>query len=215
MSRALVACVATSLLLQSGQATLTVTALPDQCAKATAMELWRKSFEDIPHRSDQPQEVIGWGTPLLGRGTVIQVWFTRIQREPVGSECRWSFSDLPDGDYVALLERPDGSGGSQQGTVSGSTTQTIEIAAPTVTLSGVVTLEGRPWGAVVGIRDQSWTRPRVTVTADADGRYTAMLDRPATYLINVHAPSVRAVSGRVAQLHEGANQLDFSVTMPK
>src|SRR5690348_5344863 len=107
MSRALAACVATAFLVQPGQATLTVTAAPDQCAKATAMELWRKSPGPIEHGSDQPSETFSTALPLLGRGSIATT-FTRIVREPVGPECRWPLSDLPDGEYVALLVRPDG-----------------------------------------------------------------------------------------------------------
>ena len=206
MSRAFAACIATTLLLRSGQTTLTVTAVPDQCANATAMELWRKSFEPIPHRSDQPYEMFFWGTSLLGRGA-IKVWFLRSEREPVGPECRWSFSDLPDGEYVALLTGPGGSGGSQHGTLSAGTTQTIEIPSPTVTLSGVVTVAGTPQAGAVLIRDQAWSRPSVTVTTDADGRYAVMLDRPATYTISVQITSLGR--RRVVALHEGANQLDL------
>ncbi|HEY3884320.1 MAG TPA: carboxypeptidase-like regulatory domain-containing protein [Vicinamibacterales bacterium] len=177
------------------------------------MELWRKSSEPIPHGSDQPYEAGFWGTRLLGHGALLHVWFTRIEREPVGGDCRWSVSDLPHGDYVARLVRSDGSGGSQEGTVSAGTSPTIEIPAPTVTLSGVVTLDGMPHGAEILIKDQSWTGPTVTVTAGADGHYTAMLDRPSAYIIRVRA-SLRAGAGRVAQLHEGVNQLDIPAMTP-
>lgn len=70
MFRALAACVATILPLQSGQATLTVTSIPDQCTKATGMELWRTSRQPIAHRDDQPQESFGFGIPALGGGMI-------------------------------------------------------------------------------------------------------------------------------------------------
>lgn len=213
VSRTLALCAATILLSQAGQTTLTVTAVPNQCAKATAMELWRKSFQPISHDSDQPYEMFSWGTPLLGRGFAVKVWFTRVEREPVGPECRWSFANLPDGDYVARLVRSDGSGGSQQGKVSAGSSQTIDIPAPTVTLSGLVTLDGTPHGATILIRDRSWTGPTVSVMTDAAGHYTAVLDRPATYVITVRA-AARGVAGRIAPLHDGENQFDLPVATP-
>jgi hypothetical protein len=213
MFRALVLCVATTLLVQSGQATLTVTAVPDQCAKATAMELWRKSSEEIPRSFDQPYEAGGWSNPLLGRGAVLNVWLIRIEREPVGADCRWAFPDVREGEYVARLVRPDGSGGSQAGTVRAGTSQTIDIPEPTVMLSGLVTLDGLPHGGEIQIRDHPWTRPTVIVTADAAGHYMAMLDRPAMYLITVRA-AARGHDARVAELDKGVNQLDLPATTP-
>ena len=167
----------------------------------------------MPQGSNQPSEWFGRSIPLLGRGA-IGFWFTRIEREPVGTDCRWTFPEVPDGDYVARLVRPDGSGGSQEAQVTGATPQTIEIPAPTVAVSGVVTLDGVPHGAEIRIRDQSWRGPTVTVTADADGRYAAMLDRPGTYVMSVLAQSPRAAGGRVVVPHEGLNQLDIPLTTP-
>ena len=136
---------------------------------------------------------------------------------------------MVEGDYIALLVRPDGSGGSQQGHVTATGDQTITIPAPLVTLSGVVTLDGKPHGGVIHIRDTAFMRPEVVVSADANGHYRAMLDRPASYTIRVYTDggkdnrnlgfSLTAVSGpqagRMLPLHEGANQLDIPVITPK
>lgn len=213
MLRALLACVATTLLFQQGQTALTVSAAPDQCAKATAMELWRKSDQPIAHGSDQPEESGSWGTPLLGRGFALHVVFTRVAREPVRSECRWTYPELPDGDYVARLVRPDGSGGSRQGHVSAGTSETIDIPAPTIALSGQVTLDGIPQTGEIRIRDQSWTGPTVSVTADAVGHYTALLDRSGTYVLTVRVLP-RGGGARIVELHDGANQLDIPARTP-
>lgn len=178
------------------------------------MEVWRKSSEPIPHPADQPEEMVAQGAPLLGRGS-IEMWLTRVAQHSVGSDCRWTFSDLPDGDYIALLVRPDGSGGSQRGIVNG-VSATIEIPAPTVMVSGVITLDGQPQaGAMIEVRAQSLMRPLITVTTKADGQYTAMLDQPTTYTIFVHSRLNRAHGVRIVELHDGLNQIDIPVRLPK
>ncbi len=192
-------------------AALTVTSAPDQCAKATAMELWRKSSERIPDRAGHSYERFELGP------NAVHAWFTRINREPISSECRWMFSDLEPGNYIALLVRLDGSGGSQKTVIDAGATQTLAIPAPTVTVSGILTVDGKPQAnASISMNDRTWTRPTVKTTTDADGRYTMWLDRPDTYTVGfVTAYKQLAMDGQVASFDEGANRLDIQVVLPK
>jgi len=74
---------------------------------------------------------------------------------------------------------------------------------------------GRPQpGAVIRITNHSSVQPVIVVTADADGKYTAVLDRPDTYTVFARVAAMRAAGVQIPVLHEGRNELDIVVTVP-
>jgi hypothetical protein len=90
-----------------------------------------------------PTEVVKIKSDLSASGW-IEGFVTFVDGQPVTFSCRWGFSGLTAGEYVALLTRQDGSGGLQRFRLDPDKRLTIVVPPPIVTLSGVATRNGNP-----------------------------------------------------------------------
>lgn len=195
-----------SLLAQAPPATLstlTVAASPASCAAATSVQVWAVTLNTAPPPG--PTETLRVMTQLGPRGGPLHESVTFVSGRAIDAGiCRWTFHQLPPGDYVAVLVGPTGSGGSQALRLPADTS--ITVPPPEVTLSGRVVRNGAPRARVqVRITSFPFGRPAVVVMTDADGRFVVTLDRPGLHRISAYG------EGTVErELSSGLNVVDVN-----
>jgi hypothetical protein len=137
---------------------------------------------------------------------------TFVGGQRVTDACRWTFSGLPDGEYVACLVRPDGSGGSARFTLPNDQA-TVTVPPAQVVVSGTTTRGGSPTSRVMfRIAPKRFSRPAIVVVTDSQGKFSVSLDVPGTYEASNHtenallAPWLREFS-----VTAGQNQLVLDI----
>jgi hypothetical protein len=183
-----------------------------QCALSSSIQVWRFSY-DREARFAGPSESISITEPIEGGRTVGRAFVTFVDGGNMNESCRWTFSGLPDGEYVAFLLRPDGSGGAVRFALPNAET-TISIPPPHVLLSGTVTRDGAPPGRVMfRVAPVRFSRPAIVVVTDPQGKFVVSLDEPGDYEASSanganprQAPWVRRLS-----LTAGENQTNLNI----
>jgi hypothetical protein len=185
---------------------VTVIADPEQCARATSVQIWiRTFFPNAPPPGRTETYTVRTGLSPFGGPITSHVTF--VAGEVTRGSCEWSFSGLAEGHYVAILHRADGSGGAQSFVVERDTPITVKLPPPTVTLSGGVLRGGTPVaGVFVRVVPLPFSRPTINTFTDSAGRYNVVLDGPGLH--EVRAELVGALGVAEGRLRAGPNQLD-------
>jgi len=193
-----------------------ISADPTQCANATSLQIWSWGTQWPTDGREAEGTVIRTG--LSPSGGQMDLVLTRIIDEPPGN-CRWTFTTLPLGDYVAVLKTPHGSGGSTAFVIRDADAADVTIPPPLVKLSGRLVINDVPVvGATVRAAQLPFMIPTPTTVTDADGRYTVFLAHPGEVHVTVlkgdpgRAPS--ALLGTVLTLVTGENTKDFAIHRP-
>lgn len=130
---------------------------------------------------------------------------------PDVARCRWIVFGLAPGSYEAALFGPDGSQGKREFRVLEGKPSDVTIAPPAVTVSGVVTINGRPVtkGVMRFSRDvQAWT-----VLIDETGSYELKLDEDGEYVLTMVRPFSR-FEPLTVRLASGPNIFDWNINDP-
>jgi hypothetical protein len=182
-----------------------VVGAPDECVRAEAVQVWSITRDPaVPPAG--PAEVFRLNTWLRADGGPLSVYLVFVTGEKATGECRWTFSGLPPGDYVALLLSSRGSWGSQSFSVQSGDSTAVAIPAPEVTLTGRVSRNGTSPGQTnVRVTGFPFSRPAVTTVTDSDGLYAVTLDRAGLY--RIEANRIGAVE---AALADGSNVVDIA-----
>jgi hypothetical protein len=151
-----------------------------QCALSSSIQVWRFSYGG-ESRFTGPSESITIAEPIDGGRIVGRAFVTFADGQAMNESCRWTFAGLPDGEYVAFLLRPDGSGGAVRFAVPNAR-PIVAIPSPKVMLSGTVSREGMPPGrAMFRIAPVRFSRPAIVVVTDPHGQFSVSLDEPGDY----------------------------------
>jgi hypothetical protein len=197
---------------QNGQS-VTFAGDQKQCALSSSIQVWRFSYAR-ESRFSGPSEAIIITEPIEGGRVVGRAFVTFVDGQRMNESCRWTFIGLPEGEYVAFLLRPDGSGGAARFALPTSQA-TIPIPPPHVMLSGTVTRGGAPAGRVMfRVAPVRFSRPAIVVVTDTQGQFSVSLDEPGDY----EASSVNEVTApqppwvRRVSLEAGENQLALNIS---
>lgn len=189
------------------------------CQTATEAQLWLVSPESMESPLGAVESVTLPRTAALSKsGTPLSSRLVLLAKQPVDSTCAWTFKALQPGNYVVSVKVAAGSGGSEKFSVKGNGVVQVTIPAPTVTVSGRATNNGKP---LIG-GDVEFVRflipletPFVRVNTDDQGRYTAVLDRPGEYDVRLSSASPRRmVLYERRTLTAGLNTIDLSAKRP-
>jgi hypothetical protein len=202
-----------SVLNDQANGTVVVTGNTMACQTATEAQLWLVAAESMESPLGTVESVSLPRTAALSQsGTPLSSRLVLLAKQPVDSTCTWTFKALQPGNYVVSLKAPAGSGGSERFLVNGNTVQ-VTIPAPSVTVSGLATSNGKPVirGDVQFVRFLiPLETPFVQVATDDQGKYTAVLDRPGEYDVRLSAASPRrAVLSERRTLTAGPNNVDL------
>lgn len=124
------------------------------------------------------------------------------------TRCRWMIVGLQPGEYDASLHSPDGSSGRHEFRIVEGKPTEVTIAPPAVTVTGVVTINGKPItnGVMQFRRDMSaWT-----VIIDEVGSYRFNADDDGDYALVMLRPFSRFEPITVA-LARGPNVFDWNI----
>jgi hypothetical protein len=133
-----------------------------------------------------------------------------VNSNDVGS-CRWVAIGLPPGTYDAALRNASGSSGRQGFRVVANQITEVVIQPPAVTVSGVVTINGKPvsGGRVQFRRDMTFQ----AIVLQDDGSYSATFDDAGDFMLVMLAPLTRLKPATVT-LARGANVFDWPIDEP-
>ena len=189
---------------------VTIAADQKQCALSASVQVWRFS-NSREARFPGPSEAIVIAEPLAGLRGVVSAFVTFVDGQRVTESCRWTFNDLPDGEYVAFLLRPDGSGGSAR-FVLPNDQATIVVPPPQVVASGTVTRGGVPAGRVMfRIAPVRFSRPAIVVVTDPQGKFSVSLDVPGSYEASNSISPTTAPWVRQFSVQAGENQVMLEI----
>jgi hypothetical protein len=191
---------------------VTIAGNPKQCALSASVQVWRFSYRQEA-RFPGPSEAIVISEPVARGRIVARAFVTFVDGEPVTESCRWTFKGLPDGEYVAFLLRPDGSGGAAR-FVLPNDQAIVTVPPPQVVASGTVTRGGVPAGRVMfRIAPVRFSRPAILVVTDPGGKFSVSLDVPGAYEASDANGATTRLTPWVRQfsVHAGENQVALEI----
>jgi hypothetical protein len=124
--------------------------------------------------------------------------------------CKWTIGGLVTGSYQASLRVATGSGGSQEFKIAPQQIRSVTIVAPTVVVSGRVTINDVPAADKVVEFTRDGGNGFVRAITDEGGSYALTLDRSGEYLAVLYDGTLLP-RRRSMQLSEGFNTLDWSI----